>query len=181
MARPLRGSVPAGFYHVTRRSAGATPMFRDDFDRTDFCRRLVSVMKEYEWRLHAFCLMPTHYHGLLEVGENRLQDGMHDLSGGYAQEFNQRWGRTGHLKGSPYGAKPIAGDAHLLQTVKYIAWNPVEAGLCKHPAEWVWGSYRGAAGYDSGFTFVTNDFVLGCLHEDRAKAQRLLRIFVETL
>jgi putative transposase len=179
MARRARGTLYAGIYHVTRRSAGPIEMFRDDFDRTDFCMRLERTIARFDWICHAFCLMTTHYHLLLEVAEDALQPGMRLLNGCYAQEFNRRWGRNGHLKGSPYGATRVETDEHLLSCVRYIARNPVEAGLCSHPAEWIWGSYRGCAGYDIGFGFVTNDFILSLFHESRTKAQRLLRIFVE--
>lgn len=181
MARPQRGSIAAGFYHVTRRSAGPVDMFHDEYDRRFFLELLVATMKRYGWICHSFCLMTTHYHLLLEVAENMLQPGMHMLNARYAQAFNRRWGRSGHLKGSPYGAKWIADEHHFLGAVRYIALNPVKAGLCKHPAEWLWSSYRGCAGYDAGFPFVTNDLVLDSMHEDRARAQQLLRIFVESV
>jgi len=125
--------------------------------------------------------MSTHYHLLLEVEEDALQPGMRVLNGCYAQQFNRRWSRSGHLKGGPYGATCVETEEHLLSCVRYIARNPVEAELCSHPAEWYWSSYRGSAGYDKGFRFVTNDLVLSLFHEDRTRAQRLLRIFVETV
>jgi hypothetical protein len=134
----------------------------------------------FEWKFHAFVLMDTHYHFLLEVEEDALQPGMHALNSGYGRQFNLRHGRSGHLKGSPYGSRLIETDAHFLSCVRYIARNPLEAGLCENPADWSWGSYRGSAGYDDGFPFVTNDFVLSCFHEDVAKARQLLRLFVET-
>jgi REP-associated tyrosine transposase len=179
MARPNRGTIEAGLYHVTRRSAGPVEMFHDDFDRTDFCNRLAAAIKKHEWTCHGFCLMTTHYHLLVEVEQDALQPGMHTLNAGYAVSFNRRWGRKGHLKGAPYGAVAVTTDEHLLTVVRYIARNPVEAGLCDHPAEWPWSSYRGCAGYDEGFPFVANDFVLSVFNEDRAKARRLLRLFVE--
>ncbi|HEY2373129.1 MAG TPA: transposase [Gaiellaceae bacterium] len=180
MAREPRGTVYAGIYHVTRRSAGPVDMFRDDVDRTDFCNRLDRAIGRFDWLCHAFCLMSTHYHLLLEVDEDALQPGMRVLNGCYAQQFNRRWARSGHLKGGPYGAARIETEEHLLGCVRYIARNPVEAGLCVHPADWYWSSYRGCAGYDDGFRFVTNEFILSLFHENRARAQRLLRAFVET-
>ena len=180
MARQPRGTVYPGIYHVTRRSAGPVEMFRDDFDRTDFCNRLERTIVRFEWICHGFCLMSTHYHLLLEVGEDALQPGMHVLNGCYAQQFNRRWARSGHLKGSPYGATLVETEEHLLSCVRYIARNPVEADLCSNAAEWYWSSYRGCAGYDNGFRFVTNDLVVSLFHEDRTRGQRLLRVFVET-
>jgi putative transposase len=181
MPRPNRGPIATGIYHVNRRSAGPIPMYRDDFDRTDFCNRLTKTITKHGWKCHAFVLMTTHYHLLVEVDQDTLQPGMHMLNAQYAQAFNRRWARNGHLKGSPYGARRVEDDEQLLNCVKYIALNPVEAGLCEHPAEWRWGSYRGAAGYDDGFAFVTNELVWAVLHDDHTRAQRLLRIFVEAV
>ena len=105
-------------------------MFRDDVDRTDFCVRLARVIRKHDWVCHSFVLMPTHYHLLLEVDDNMLQPGMQRLNGTYAQAFNRRWGRWGHLRGDRYSAKPVESDGHFLGCVRYIARNPVEAGLC---------------------------------------------------
>jgi putative transposase len=181
MARPLRGPIAPGIYHVNRRSAGPVAMYVDDADRTDFCSRLSRTIVKFGWKCHAFVLMTTHYHLLVEVDQDALQPGMHMLNSQYAQAFNRRWARNGHLRGSPYGAKPIHGETQFLRCVRYIALNPVEAGLCAEPAEWAWGSYRGAAGYDAGYPFVTNELVWSSLHDDRARAQRLLRVLVEAL
>jgi hypothetical protein len=41
-----------------------------------------------------------------------------------------------------YGAVRITTDAQLWTIVRYLALNPVEAGLCSSPADWTWGSYR---------------------------------------
>jgi putative transposase len=154
-------------------------MFRDDFDRTDFCNRLGRTVAKHGWICHAFCLMTTHYHLLVEVHEDALQPGMHWLNAGYSVAFNRRWGRTGHLRGEPYGAKAVDTDEHLFGVVRYIARNPVAGGLCKEPVDWLWSSYRGAIEAGPGFPFVTNDFVLRCFNEERTKAQRLLRAFVD--
>ena len=156
-------------------------MFRDDLDRTHFCNRLTATIRRFGWTCHAFVLMATHYHLLLEVGKDALQPGMRVLNGPYAQVFNRRWARSGHLKGGPYGLNPIDDEVGLLRCTRYIARNPVEAGVCVSPAEWTWGSYRGCAGYDVGFPFVANDLVLTALHDNRTRAQRLLRVICEDL
>lgn len=80
MARPIRGPISPGIYHVNRRSAGPIPMFHDDLDRTDFCNRLSKTITKYDWALHAFVLMTTHYHLLVEVDQDALQPGMHMLN-----------------------------------------------------------------------------------------------------
>lgn len=179
MARQARGPVDAGRYHVCTRSAGKIPLFRNDFDRTDFCNRIARVRVKYRWRCEAFCLMTTHYHLLLEVPENALQRGMHWLNGTYAQQFNRSHGRWGHLAGARYTLTPIESLRQLRNVFKYIARNPVEAGMCERPQDYVWSSYRGAAGYDGGFPFIDDSQLLGYYGPDRADAQLRLRAFFE--
>src|SRR5581483_5492032 len=110
VARRARGPVPEGTYHVTHRSAGPIPMFLDDVDRMDFCRRLARTIARFGWTCRSFCLMTTHYHLLLDVKLDLLQPGMHRLNGPYAQQFNARHGRSGHLRGDRYSATPVETD-----------------------------------------------------------------------
>ena len=154
-------------------------MFVDDSDRSEFCVRLARVIKKFRWTCSAFCLMTTHYHLVVDVEENALQPGMHGLNGPYAQEFNRRHARSGHLRGDRYHAFSVASEGHMLQLVRYLARNPVVAGLCDHPAAWRWGSYRGCVGLDAGFPFVTNEVVLDYFGGDSTNSIRTLRAFVE--
>jgi REP element-mobilizing transposase RayT len=178
MARRPRGFIEAGDYHVTTRSAGMIPMFLDDIDRTDFCNRLRSTIARRGWRCHAFVLMTTHFHLLLDVEEERLQPGMHWLNGTYAQQFNRRSGRWGHLTGARYFSVAVESDRHQLGCFRYIALNPVEAGLCKQPQDWLWSSYRGTAGYGEQFDFV-DDSAIRAYFGDGPRGTERLRAFVE--
>jgi putative transposase len=178
MARRARGDIPAGTYHVTMRSAGPIPMFLDDYDRTFFCILLARAIKRHQWTCRAFCLMTTHYHLLLDVQDNALQPGMHNLNGPYAQRFNARHKRSGHLRGDRYYAIPVESDGHMLALLRYLARNPVEAGLCEHPSDWRWSSYRGCAEIDGGFAFVNSLPLRAYFGEDRRTATKLLRSFV---
>lgn len=154
-------------------------MFVDDRDRTWFCNRLGRIVRELGWTCHAFCLMTTHYHLLVGVEHNMLQRGMQRLNGPYAQWFNARHGRTGHLRGDRYYAGAVTTDGHFLQAQRYQARNPVEAGLCEEPADWIWGSYRGCAGIAIGFDFVDSSWIRDYFGADRESATRMLRAFVE--
>jgi putative transposase len=180
VARKKRGDVYEGTYHVWRRAAGPIEMFRDDTDRSAFCNRLARVIAKYQWVCHAFILMPTHFHLVLTVLDNVLQPGMRDAFGPYAQEFNRRWARSGHLKAAPYGLRRIEDEADFCGVVRYVARNPVRKQLCAAPQDWQWSSYPGSAGYAEPFWFVDDRAVLAMFDDDRARASWLLRVFVET-
>jgi len=179
MARRARGDIFEGTYHVTMRSAGAIDLFRDDFDYTDFCNRLARTIRSRGWTCRCFCLMPTHYHVLLDVKENALQRGMHELNGQFAQQFNLRHGRSGHLCGDRYSAVRVESDSHMQAAYRYIFRNPVKAGLCLSPQGWLWSSYRGAIRLGSRFAFVTNQLLYDLFGGDPEKAIPEIRRYVE--
>jgi putative transposase len=154
-------------------------MFRDDEDRSDFCNRLAQTIKRQGWICLAFCLMTTHYHLLLEVDEDTLQPGMHWLNGTYAQRFNRRAGRWGHLHGARYFCGTIEDEHHLLRAFRYIVLNPVSAGMCERPEDWLWSSYRGTAGFDDGFPFVDDGPLRDYFGSNHGAATLFLRTFVE--
>ena len=63
----------------------------------------------------------------------------------YALAYNQRHGRINHLLGRRFHSSEVP-DTHAARAVcVYIALNPVRAGLCAHPLDWEFGSYRSHA------------------------------------
>jgi REP-associated tyrosine transposase len=88
--------------------------------------------------------MTTHYHLLVGSSREELSLGLRSLNGVYAQRFNKRYGRKGHLFGDRFWASVVEGDQHLPATCRYILLNPVRAGLCDLPEHWRWsGSMYG--------------------------------------
>jgi putative transposase len=179
MARKPRGDLPAGIYHVTTRSAGPITMFRDDDDRTFFSMLLIRTLVRAKWVCRGFCLMSTHYHLLLEVPANTLQRGMQHLNGNYGRGFNLRHDRSGHLAGARYYAVRVESDGHMLTLLRYMARNPVEAGLCAKPSDWYWSSYRGCIEIDQEFPFVDSSRFRAYFGPGRESAIEHLRRFVE--
>jgi putative transposase len=178
MPRCARGTVEAGEYHVYTRSPGKVPFFLDDVDRTDFCNRLHRVVPKLRWRCLAFALLTTHYHLILQVEENRLQPGMQWLNGTYAQRFNKRHERWGHLCGSRYSLVAIESRRQRMRAFRYVALNPIEAGLVARPYDWPWSSYAGTAGYAKPFAFVDDEPVRECFGLG-SEGLEFLRAFVE--
>src|SRR5215470_1940783 len=97
MARVLRSSLPDGVFHVTSHGIGDAAIFVADVDRADFLHLLSMVAKRFRWKVHAYCLMGTHYHLVVETTATDLSEGMQRLNGRYAQLFNHRHRRRGHV------------------------------------------------------------------------------------
>ena len=165
-------------YHVTARGNRGQPIFADDTDRRRFLEYLGRGVTKFEWTCHAYCLMTTHYHLMITTPEANIGRGMHLINGGHAQAFNHRHGLSGHLFGDRYYSVVLDHDSHLLELIRYLALNPVRAGLCRSPEQWSWSSYRYALGLPPKPDFLSTDFLLECFAIDQKLAPRRLREFV---
>jgi REP element-mobilizing transposase RayT len=143
MRRPRNELPEHGVFHVTTRGVARTAIFRDDDERRLFLRLLADVVRRNEWRCYAFCLMTNHYHLVVEAFVWRLAVGMQRLNGVYAQAFNRRHKRSGHLFGDRYAAWAVESDDHCRAACEYVLQNPVRAGLCERAADWPWSAARG--------------------------------------
>ena len=130
--------MPDGFFHVTARGVARGAIFRDDADYASFQRHLLRIAQKFTWTLHAYCLMPNHYHLILEATQAQLSQGMQRLNGRYAQEFNERYDRHGHLFQGRFTSYVIESEEHLERALAYVGENPVAAGLCARTEEWPW-------------------------------------------
>ncbi len=73
MARPLRLEFPGAVYHLTSRGNDRQKIFLRDADRDLFLEILGHVVSRYGWICHAHCLMPNHYHLLVQTFNRRYQ------------------------------------------------------------------------------------------------------------
>ena len=71
-----------------------------------------------------------------------MSNGFRRLNGAYAQGFNARHGRWGHLFGEHFWCKPLEEEDELERTCIYVMENPVRAGLCERADEWAWSRCR---------------------------------------
>ncbi len=125
-------------YHVTARGNLRAAIFLDDSDRAIFVSLLARITTLLAWTCHAYCLMPNHYHLLVETKLPNLSRGMQRLNGLYAQGFNERHGRSGHLFQGRFWSSLIDDEDHFMGIALYVLHNPVRAGLCELATEWPW-------------------------------------------
>jgi putative transposase len=179
VARPLRIEFAGALYHVTARGNERKPIVRDDVDRELWLQRLERVCSRFGWLVYAYCLMDNHFHLLVETPVPNLARGMRELNGVYAQHFNLRHGRSGHLFGGRYGALLVKRDSHLLEGARYVVLNPerMEDPTVRYD-RYRWSSYRATAGICPAPDFLAHERLLELFAPERAEAQRLYRAFV---
>ena len=142
MPRILRTTLPDGYFHVTARGVERRPVYLDADDYRTFLALFAAAVRRHGWDVWGFCLMPNHYHAVLESTREGLSAGAQWLNGVYAQTFNGRHGRWGHLFGARFASWVIDREEHLYAACRYVLENPVRAGLCERPEEWPWSGSR---------------------------------------
>jgi putative transposase len=138
VARILRTTLPDGCFHVTSLGVDGVAIFRDDDDRLFYLARLAAVIRTFGWTCFTFCLMTNHIHLLVDAEVDKLSRGVQYLHGVYAQRFNKKHGRSGHLFGARFASWVVDAEDHFEATVDYILENPVRAGLCRSAEDYRW-------------------------------------------
>jgi putative transposase len=171
MPRPHRQDFPGAIWHLITRGVRKAPIFLDERDYEVFLLLLEEVVQRFGWVCHAYCLMPNHYHLLVETPRANLSDGMERLNGRYAQYFNFRHDVEGHVFERRFRSVPVRHEVHLLELSRYIVLNPVRAGLCRTAAGWRWSSYCAAVGTVRRPKFLTVDSLMGLFGGDSKTAR----------
>ena len=131
MARKLRVEYPGAVYHVMNRGDRREPIFKDDQDRQRFIETLAEVCAKTGWQVHAYCLIPNHFHLVIETPQPNLVAGMKWFLGTYTARFNRRHRLSGHLFAGRYKALPVdgSGTGYLKTACDYVHLNPARAKL----------------------------------------------------
>ena len=156
-----------GFYHVYNRGVEKREIFVNEKDYQAFLgilkaylepelkrdktilqgRALERIKKHSladEVSLVSFCLMPNHFHLLLQQRfSNSITNLMRRVLTAYSMYFNGRYERVGGLFQGRFQAKEVSNDEYLLHLTRYIHRNPVEAKITKiqNLDKFKWSSY----------------------------------------
>lgn len=160
MARPLRLQIPGLVYHVMARGNARQDIFLDAPDHRRFLNILGSVVEEHALRCWAYCLMPNHYHLVVQTSSANLSGAMRQLNGVYAQWWNRRHERVGHVTQGRFKAQVVQPHRYLLAVCRYVMLNPVRAALTHDPADWPWSSCGATLGKTRPPSFLATALLL---------------------
>ena len=118
MARPLRLEFENALYHITTRGNERRPIFYEDRDYETFLKFLAAAVKRFGWSLTVYTLMTNHYHLVIQTPKPNLSKGMHWLNSKYANWFNRRHKRVGHLFQGRFGAEIVEMDVYLRNLIR---------------------------------------------------------------
>ncbi|MFI5318423.1 MAG: transposase, partial [Myxococcota bacterium] len=130
------------------RGVAGCALFLDDADRRDLVARLDRLVPLLGFVCLAWVLMSNHVHLVLRTGPVPLSQLMASLETGFAQRFNRRHGRAGHLVQNRFRSILVEDDSYLAAVIAYVFRNPIEAALCSEATlgEYAWCGFGAVAG-----------------------------------
>ncbi len=165
MPRQARLDVPGALHHIMVRGINRSAIFKDGQDKTLFLERLGQKVIDGKCFVYAWVLMGNHVHLLFKSGQQGISTVMRKLLTWYAQYFNRRHRRTGHLFENRYKSILCEENKYLLALVRYIHLNPVRAKMVtslKALDRYPWGGHStlmGKARQDwMGTVYVLSQF-----------------------
>lgn len=141
MPRPRRPDFAGATHHIIARGNRKQAIFLDASDYRSFLEILGEIATELGWSVFSYCLMPNHYHLLLRTKDANLAAGMRRLNSRFSQRANWRHENVGHMFQGRYKSFLVEEPRNLMALLRYIALNPVKAGLAEKPEDWQWSSH----------------------------------------
>jgi putative transposase len=142
VARIARVVVPGLPHHVTQRGNRREPVFFGARDYQLYRQLIAAAARRAGAEIWAYCLMPNHVHLIATpTDHDGLRATFAEAHRRYTGAINARFQWTGHPFQGRFGAV-VMDEPHLLAATRYIALNPVAAGLVSRAEDWPWSSAR---------------------------------------
>jgi REP element-mobilizing transposase RayT len=180
MPRQARLDIPGALHHIMVRGINKSTIFEDDQDRAQFLNRLGENVTEARATVYAWALMTNHAHILFKSGKQGISAVMRKQLTWYAQYFNRRHRRSGHLFENRYKSILCDEDNYLLALIRYIHLNPLRAGMAETLEEldrYPWSGHSAVIGKRE-CSWMDVDYVLLQFNDTKRKARNSYRRFV---
>jgi REP element-mobilizing transposase RayT len=173
---------------VTCRGNEKKDIFGDDLDRLRFLEILERSVDLYQVEMHAYVLMPNHFHLLLMTPRPNLNSFMQRFNTAYTVYYNRRHERSGHLYQGRYKAIGVDSDSYLLELSRYLHLNPVRIKensqlelkeKTRIVSGYPWSSYLGYLNLKKRQSFVLYEKILGMVGgDDDRRGRNMYKQFV---
>jgi len=181
MPRQARLDAPGALHHIIIRGINRSPIFKDDEDKRLFLQRLGRTVTEGQCSVYAWVLMANHVHLLFKSGKHSISTVMRRVLTWYAQYFNRKHHRSGHLFENRYKSILCDEETYLLALVRYLHLNPMRAKIVSTLDEldrYRWSGHRAILGKVS-HSWMETEYVLSRFGKSRRKAHAAYRRFIE--
>jgi putative transposase len=181
MPRQARLDMPGALHHIMVRGINKEAVFSEKGDKEQLLQRLGINLIDGKGTVYAWVIMNNHLHLLIKSGKRGISDIMRKLLTWYAQYYNRRHRRRGHLFENRYKSILCDEETYLLALIRYIHLNPVRAGIVgtmKELDEYPWSGHSAIMGKASQ-SWMDIDYVLAQFGTKKRAARNAYRQFVE--
>ena len=141
MTIPYRGATFAATYFVTAGTSFKKRFLQSDRMAGLFCETLFRYRDSQKFRLHAFVVMPNHFHLILTVPEgSTLERTMQFIKGGFSYQAGKLLGVRYPIWQKSFLDRRVRDIVELERYRTYIHQNPVRAGLISDSEEYRYSS-----------------------------------------
>lgn len=147
MRTPRKYVLPPGsIFHFMWRCINGEMMLANERVKRKYisCRIRFMIRARGKVLLHSFCIMDNHIHesASLLAGSEHMSNWARSAHSSFGRWLNNKLGRRGPVAQDRPHTVAVEDQESLKRVMFYGDWNPVRAGLCKHPREWAFSSYR---------------------------------------
>jgi len=125
-----------------QRGINQQQILEDKEDNHKFLEILRECKSLSGFELYAYCLMGNHVHLVIKVGNEPLDTILKRICVRYANWYNTKYRRVGHLFQDRFKSEPIETAFSFLKVLRYVHQNPVKAGIVKTPGEYPYCSFN---------------------------------------
>lgn len=141
MPRISRGETVGGIYHVINRGNMRMQIFDDEEDYEYYLDLLKTAKKKFAVEIHAYCLMPNHFHLLLVPEEEKsLSRFMQWVMTSHVRFYHKKRKSSGHVWQGRFKSFIVERESYYLTLIRYIEANALRAILVKKAEEWPYAS-----------------------------------------
>jgi|SRR3989344_495281 len=139
-----------------------------------YSRIRITNASKNDFRLHSFCLMPNHFHLIIEQTRDvPISKLISKMCTSYAKYLNKKYKRVGHVFQDQFKSVLIESDRQLMWASAYIHMNPVKDGLVKQPSEYKWSSYSDFA-KERNLLIIHTDFLKSIFGQKNFEKETLI-------
>lgn len=159
--------TPGNYYHVYNHANGTENLFKETKNYYFFLNKISLHILPFV-KLHAYCLLPNHFHLLISVKEleeiktlpwvkifknlseeefqalieKKISKSFSNLFSSYAQAFNEMYARKGSLFMPNMKTILVEDNNSICKVTHYIHTNPAHHGFVKTLEKWKFSSYN---------------------------------------
>ncbi|WP_425447696.1 transposase [Dethiothermospora halolimnae] len=180
MPRTARKKSFDSIFHIMVKSVGDTTLFKKDEDRDMYLGIIKKYQNIFDFKVYAYCLMDSHGHLMIDANGADVSKFMQRINQSYAQRYNKKYERFGHVFADRFRSEIIDDDKYLLVCFGYIHNNCKDIpGWKGKEEEYPYSSFSIYMGiHDDKYNILSKQFMLGIFDENNAKGLKKCRIFM---